>query len=187
MVHLDFEPLPILHSERLTFRALIFEDVNEVFELRSNPDTMRFIPRPLVTNHQEAIDHIKVIHQTIAAKEGINWALHLNGDPRMIGIIGFYRIKPTSMRCELGYILLPQYRNKGLVTEAVQTALSYAFDTMNMHSIEAIIDPANGPSEKVLIKNGFVKEAHLLENEWYDGKFIDTVIYSLLKRNFIKK
>ena len=55
-----------------------------------------------------------------------------------------------------------------------------------MHSIEAVIDPENIASERVLQKNGFVKEAHILENELYDGKFWDTVIYSLLKRNFKK-
>jgi ribosomal-protein-alanine N-acetyltransferase len=53
---------------------------------------------------------------------------------------------------------------------------------MQLHSIEAIIDPENRASERVLQKSGFVKEAHILENEFYDGKFLDTVIYSLLKR-----
>jgi ribosomal-protein-alanine N-acetyltransferase len=55
---------------------------------------------------------------------------------------------------------------------------------MNLHSIEAVIDPENSASEKVLQKIGFVKEAHILENELYDGKFWDTVIYSMLKRNY---
>ena len=55
---------------------------------------------------------------------------------------------------------------------------------MNLHSIEAIIDPENIASEKVLQKNGFVKEAHLRENELWEGKFRDTVIYSLLKSNW---
>ena len=53
-----------------------------------------------------------------------------------------------------------------------------------MHSIEGVIDPNNIASERVLLKNGFAKEAHILENEFWDGKFWDTVIYSLLKRNF---
>ena len=54
---------------------------------------------------------------------------------------------------------------------------------MQLHSIEAIIDPENFASEKVLQKNGFVKEAHLKENEFYDGRFLDTVIYSILNQH----
>ena len=83
-------------------------------------------------------------------------------------------------------MLLPEYHGMGIVTEAIKAALIYGFEEMKLHSIEAIIDPDNIASEMVLQKNGFVKEAHILENEFFDGKFIDTVIYSLLKRNFKK-
>ena len=44
--------------------------------------------------------------------------------------------------------------------------VKYGFEEMKLHSIEAIIDPANLASEKVLQKNGFKKEAHLKENEF---------------------
>ena len=86
----------------------------------------------------------------------------------------------------MGYMILPQYNGKGYVTEAIDVVLEYGFNDLQMHSIEAIIDPDNIASERVLQKNGFVKEAHILENELYDGKFWDTVIYSILKRNFRK-
>ena len=56
------------------------------------------------------------------------------------------------------------------------------FEKMKLHSIKAIIDPENYASEKVLQKNGFVKEAHLIENECYEGRFLDTVIYSKLNK-----
>ncbi|MGY0034483.1 GNAT family N-acetyltransferase [Pedobacter sp. NJ-S-72] len=50
------------------------------------------------------------------------------------------------------------------------------------HSLEAVIDPDNYASEKVLIKHGFVKEGHFKENSFFDGKFLDAVIYSLINR-----
>jgi len=78
------------------------------------------------------------------------------------------------------------FTEKGIVTEAIEAILVYGFEVMNLHSVEAIIDPDNIASERVLQKNGFVKEAHIIENEFFDGKFWDTVIYSLLKRNFRK-
>jgi ribosomal-protein-alanine N-acetyltransferase len=83
-------------------------------------------------------------------------------------------------------MILPQYNGQGIVTEAIKVVLEYGFEELNMHSIEAVIDPDNVASERVLQKNGFVKEAHILENELWNGKFWDTVIYSILKRNFSK-
>lgn len=187
MLSLNFKPFPNLVSERLTFRQLTTKDAKAVLELRSNPETMKYIPRPLLTNIEEALLHINMISDKIEANIDINWAVTEKNSDNCIGIMGFYRTKPENYRTELGYMILPKYHNKGYVSEAVNTLLDFAFNILNFHSIEAIINPKNIPSEKVLLKNGFVKEAHLVENEFYNGQFIDTVIYSLLKRNFRKK
>ncbi len=185
MLNLDFNPFPILESKRLNFRAFSESDVHEVFAMRSDPEVMKYIPRPLAKNLDDAAAVIQMIQDTIAKKEGINWVITLKDDPKLIGIIGIYRIKPTNLRGELGYMLLPEFHGQGIITEAILPVLENAFNHIGFHSLEAIIDPDNTSSERVLQKNGFVKEAHLLENEFWDGRFLDTIIYSLLKRNYV--
>lgn len=184
MLTINFHPFKNLETERLLLRRVAVSDIKEIRELRGNPETMKFIPRPLVTNDEEALEHFKMIDEKIENNSGINWAITLKENPKLIGIIGHYRIQPENHRCEIGYMILPQYNGQGIVTEAIKPVLEYGFDHLNMHSIEAVIDPENEASERVLQKNGFVKEAHILENELWNGKFWDTVIYSLLKRNF---
>ena len=186
MLEINFHPFKNLETDRLLLRRVSQNDVPEILELRGNPETMKFIPRPLVTTSDEALDHYKMIDDKIEKNEGINWAINLKGNPKLIGIIGHYRIQPENHRCEIGYMILPQYNGQGIVTEAIKLVLEYGFENLQMHSIEAVIDPENFASERVLQKNGFVKEAHILENEHYEGKFWDTVIYSILKRNFKK-
>ena len=186
MLTINFHPFKNLETERLFLRRVTAADINEIFALRSNPKTMKYIPRPLVSNIDEALAHIKMIDDKIEKNEGINWVITLKGSSKMIGLIGHYRLQPENHRCEIGYMILPEYNGKGITTEATKVVLEYGFDDLQMHSIEAVIDPENIASERVLQKNGFVKEAHILENELYDGKFWDTVIYSLLKRNFKK-
>lgn len=178
MLTINFSPFPILETERLILRRVLPSDVKEMFELRSNPETMKYIPRPLLTNHEEALAHIQMMEDKIETNEGINWAITLKGDDKMIGVIGHYRIKPEHYRAEVGYMILPEYHGKGITTEAVQCVVDYGFNRMQLHSIEGVIDPENGASEKVLQKCGFVKEAHFKENEYFDGKFIDAVVYS---------
>lgn len=180
MLTINFSPFPILETERLILRRVLPSDVKEMFELRSNPETMKYIPRPLLTNHEEALAHIQMMEDKIETNEGINWAITLKGDDTMLGVIGHYRIKPEHYRAEVGYMILPEYHGKGITTEAVQCVVDYGFNTMQLHSIEGVIDPENGASEKVLQKCGFVKEAHFKENEYFDGKFIDAVVYSKL-------
>lgn len=186
MLTINFHPFKTLETDRLLLRRIDENDFEEVIQLRGNPETMKYIPRPLVKTKEDALEHIKMIEDKIVNNTGINWGMTIKGNPKIIGIIGHYRIQPENHRSEIGYMSLPEYNGKGYMTEALKAILSYGFDEMNLHSIEAVIDPGNISSEKILLKNGFVKEAHILENELWEGKFWDTVIYSLLKRNFKK-
>ena len=181
-----FTPFPILESERLRFRKLTNDDAPEIFKLRSDPKTMEFIPRPLLIDLDGALAHIKVINDNIDVNKDINWAVTEKNNDKCIGIMGFHRTQPEHFRTELGYMILPDFSGKGYVTEGVNTILSFAFNQLHFHSIEAVIDSRHIASERVLIKNGFTKEAHFKENFYYNNEFTDTVIYSLLKRNFIK-
>ncbi len=83
-------------------------------------------------------------------------------------------------------MITAEHWGKGYVTEAVTVLLDFAFNSLQFHSIEAVIDSRHTASERVLQKVGFIKEAHFKENFYYNNEFTDTVIYSLLKRNFIK-
>ena len=182
MLNINFIPFPILETERLQLRRLVNEDFNEISALRSNKEIMKYIPRPLAKTKEEALEHIATINSRIESNEGINWAITLKNESKLIGIIGHYRLKPEHYRAEIGYMLLPEYHGKGIITEAIKEVVNYGFETMKLHSIEALIDPRNFASEKVLQKNGFIKEAHFIENEYYEGQFLDTVVYSILNK-----
>lgn len=182
MLTINFTPFPNLETERLLLRRVNENDVNEIFALRSNPETMKYIPRPLVKSIDDALEHIAMIDAKIESNEGINWAITYKDNPKLIGIIGHYKIKPEHFRAEVGYMLLPEYKGKGIISEAIKEVVNYGFNEMKLHSIEAIIDPENFGSARVLEKNNFVKEAHLKENEFYEGRFLDTVIYSILNK-----
>ena len=182
MLIINFDPFPNLETERLLLRRVDANDIKEIFALRSNPETMKYIPRPLVKTDEEALAHIAMIDGKIDSNEGINWAITLKNNPKLIGIIGHYMIKPEHYRAEIGYMLLPEYHGKGIVSEAVKEVVKYGFEVMKLHSIEAVLDHENYGSAKVLEKNGFVKEAHLKENSFFEGRFLDTLIYSILNK-----
>jgi [ribosomal protein S5]-alanine N-acetyltransferase len=182
MSNFSFLPFQNLESDRLLLRQITAADVNEMYAMRSNAEVMKYIPRPLATSHEEALEHIKLLQTNLEKNDSINWAITIKGTPKLIGLIGHFRIRWENFRSEIGYMLLPEHHGKGIITEAIALGIQYGFNEMNMHSLEGIIAPENIASARVLEKNGFVKEAHLIENEFYDGKFLDTVIYSLVKK-----
>jgi ribosomal-protein-alanine N-acetyltransferase len=72
MLTLNFTPFPTIETDRLLLRRITTDDVSEIFELRSNPETMKYIPRPLVKTNEEALEHIAMIEDKIETNIGIN-------------------------------------------------------------------------------------------------------------------
>ncbi|WP_346320507.1 GNAT family N-acetyltransferase [Chitinophaga sp. YIM B06452] len=180
MLNLQFSSFPDLTTSRLVLRKLRASDANEMLYLRSNPELMRYIPRPLLHTREEAVALIEMYYGLADRNDGINLAITEKGVDRLIGTIGFFRMKPEHYRGEIGYMLHDGWHGKGIMAEALEAMLHYGFHTMKLHSIEAVLAPENTASEKLLQKMNFVKEAHFHEAEFYDGKWLDSFVYSLL-------
>ena len=180
MLQLNFNAFPELFTERLVLREISAADVKEVFQLRSDKNVMQFLDRPLAQSTDDAMALIQKIAAGHEKNENITWAITLQNQPELIGTIGFWRIDKENYRAEIGYLLHPDQQGKGLMQEAIDAVLKYGFQTIKLHSVEANVNPANNASIKLLEKNKFVKEAHYKENYFYDGKFLDSAIYSLL-------
>jgi len=183
MLEINFLPFPILKTQRLLLRQVNTNDAETILSLRSNDEVMKYIPRPYLKSKEEALELIAMFDDKIENGIGINWGICFLDEPeKLIGIIGHYRLKPEHYRAEVGYMIFPEYNGKGIVSEALQKVIEYGFKGMKLHSIEAILDPENKGSEKVLLKNGFVKEGHFIENEYYEGRFLDSMVYSVLNK-----
>ena len=182
MISLNFSPFPLIETERLYLRAITEDDKYEMFALRSDKQIMQYIARPLMTTIEEITEFIKSINSSIEKQEYINWGISLKNNNKLIGTVGFYRMAKENYRAEVGYMLHTNFHKQGIMQELMPVVLEYGFKQMNLHSIEAVIDPRNKASENVLLKQGFVKEAHFKENFFFDGEFLDSVHYSLLAK-----
>lgn len=179
-LHLQFDPFPVLATERLTLRAYRESDAPEVLFMRSDPDMNRYIDRAPARSLDDALAHIRLVQDNEKSLTGINWGICRKGDDHLIGHVCFWRMDKPHFRAEIGYALMPAHQGQGFMQEAITAALDYAFRVMRFHSIEANVNPLNAASISVLKRAGFVQEAYFRENYYYDGQFLDSAIYSLL-------
>jgi len=180
MLELNFDPFPVIETERLVLRRTTLDDANDYFYLRSSPEAMKHICKPLQISVEETKELIYKINEMIAFNDGISWAVCLKNNSKMIGSVSFHRIYKDHYRAEIGYMLHPDYWRLGIISEAVEAIIGYGFNILKFHSIEANIDPTNIGSEKLLQKFKFVKEAYFKENFFFNGSFLDTAVYCLL-------
>jgi ribosomal-protein-alanine N-acetyltransferase len=73
------------------------------------------------------------------------------------------------------------------MSETLITLLQFGFGKLNLHSIEANINPNNNKSKKLLLNIGFRKEALFIENYFHNNKYMNSEVYSLLESNFNSK
>jgi [ribosomal protein S5]-alanine N-acetyltransferase len=183
MLEVNFSPFPEICTNRLILRQPMLSDAQDMFELRSNIDVMQYVNRPIAKTIDDAVELINKVNTIIANNEGINWFMDLKDNPQqVIGNIGIWQLKKEDYRGEIGYMLHPNFWRKGLMQEAIEAVIEYGFNTMQLHSLEAKINPLNTASASILEKTGFVKEAHFKEDYFWNGKFLDTIVYSLLNK-----
>ena len=155
-------------------------DAARVQKLRSDIDAMRYLDRPKTQTIEQAIQKLRRLQQEMANEESFGWKICLKGTRELIGTIGLHRMRKESFRTEIGYMLMPEYWRQGLMMEALEAAISFAFTEMGFHTIEADINPENDASRKLLLRLGFQKEAYLRENFFFEGRFLDSEIYGLI-------
>ena len=83
------------------------------------------------------------------------------------------------MNAELGYWIGDQYKNRGIMTEAVKEMVKLVFDNFQVNRIFATPFGTNFASQRVLEKAGFCLEAILEKVYVKNGKKFDELVYAV--------
>jgi [ribosomal protein S5]-alanine N-acetyltransferase len=181
MLQLTFESFPVLQTKRLQLRQFVLADAQAFFELLTHEKYQRFLDRSQPLDIEEVRTKIQTKLTEFDNNEAISWVLSPIKSDAFLGTISFWRIDKAHFRAEIGYGIHPYFQQQGYMSEAIDAVVNYGFEQMNIHSIEANVNPANIASCRLLEKHGFIQEAYFRENFYFNGKFLDSVIYSLVK------
>jgi [ribosomal protein S5]-alanine N-acetyltransferase len=180
VLSINFNPFPLIGTGRLTLRQVQQSDVNGIFFLRSDKNVLKYLDREPAATIEEAALWIQKINDLEKNNNAVTWAITLKPDLTLIGTICFWNITKEHYRAEIGYALNPDHQSKGIMQEAMTAVLDYGFKIMKLHSIEANVNPNNLSSIKLLERNNFIREGYFKENYFFNGKFSDSAIYSLI-------
>ena len=177
---MKFENINI-ETDRLRIRPLTEKDVEELFAIYSDAETMKFwscLPYTDVSQSREQVERAMASFQK---GEAVELAVIHKEEDRFIGKLSIFNIHEPSQRAEVGYILSRSVWKQGFMREAMTALIQYAFGSLHLRRLEADIDPENKASAALLQKLGFEKEG-LLRQRWnVAGKITDSEIYGLLR------
>jgi RimJ/RimL family protein N-acetyltransferase len=173
--------LPTLETTRLSLRPIRAEDVDAFYAVYSNPEVMRYWSTPPLPNREAASKLICEIHEGIERHELLKWGIALRVNDELIGSVTLFHADFTHRRAEIGYALGRDYWRQGYMQETLNAVLNYAFAELNLHRIEADVDPRNAASVRTLERLGFQREGYLRERWHVNGEIQDAFFYGLLK------
>jgi len=148
MLNRSFTPFPILTTERLTLRQLLINDEQEIFTLRSDSEINKYLDRQI----SNTIDDARNFINKIIKSDSLYWAITFSERNILVGTICLFGFSDENDKCEIGYELLTSFQGQGIMKEAVEKVIDYAFNTLNVKKIEAFMHRDNQSSIKLLEK-----------------------------------
>ena len=178
-----FQPKYPIRTERLVLRPYAPGDVDVLYGYHRLPEVARY----LETEPRSRAEVQAMVAQRTSARaltaEGQSLCLvaELAGPGGVVGDCVLFWRSRASKRGEIGYILDPAYRGRGLATEAAGALLRLGFEGLGLHRIVARCDARNTASARVMERAGLRREAHFVQNEFVKGEWTDELLYAILR------
>lgn len=180
MMNLDIPGLP-LSTDRLVLRYFAAGDFHAYAAYHSLPEVYRY----LYAAAPEGMDLEQQFSNILTApfeKDGDVFRLAVvhRADNALVGEVLLKLASRSALQAEVGYIFNPAFAGRGYATEAVAGMIEFGFSTFGFHRIFARLDTENKGSVGVVERLGLRREAHLRQNDRFDGKWGDEYIYAIL-------
>ena len=177
MTDINFASFPVFTTERLTLRQPTTDDQRDIFALRSDPEVNKYLGRQPSKTIEDAINFINKINDNFEKNSSIYWIITRSNTKEFVGTICLYDFSKENNSCEIGYELLPKFQGQGIMKEATEKIIEYAFQTMQFKKIVAVTHKDNQNSSKLLEKFDFKKSMEP------DIENADLNIYTLTNSN----
>lgn len=176
---------PLIETDRLILREVQNEDSNDMFSYLSDKNVVKHMGLEPFQTEKDVLEEIEWYQKIYKEGTGIRWGITIKDDGRVIGSCGFLNMQPRHSKAEIGYELSKVYWGKGIASEVVEAVITYGFQHFELERIEALVEPANSASLKLLDKKGFKKEGLLRHYEFTCEKFDDLYMYSILRGDIV--
>ena len=155
---LKLNQFPSLSSERLMFVPLTEKDIDELYELRSDLEVMKYINRTSVKSKAEIAAFINKIDTGVKTGKWVYWKIQQKNNSELIGTICLWLFREDGMSCDIGYELRKNYWGNGYMREAIGVICNFGLEVLGVKKIVALTAKDNSASTRLLSTSGFSKE-----------------------------
>lgn len=176
----------LFYGERVRLGALRLDDASILARWDQDTDYSRFLDSaPAIPRTEAALS--RWINEETRGSSTFTFAIRtLDIDL----LIGFIQIDGIAWNHRSGWIAIgigePEYRGRGYGYEAMQLALQFAFDEINLHRLQLTVFSYNINAIMLYENLGFQREGVMREALLRDGARYDMLMYGLLRQEWMR-
>ena len=171
-----------LVTERLLLREFVEADWSAVLACQQDPRYLSYYPWTERTGADaKAFVEIFLGWQREEPRRRFQLAIELKDSGYLIGNCGIRRKPDNDWEADIGYELNPRHWGLGYATEAARALADFGFNELGLSRISSRCIAENAASARVLERLSFKLEGRLRRNEFFKGRWWDTLLYALLK------
>ena len=175
----------VIETDRLQIVPLTWKDVKVIHEMNRIPEVAQYntigIPEGIKEMRDLLAPTIEEMEKEAPQKFG--WTIREGETYVFMGEMGLSLSSPKYKRGEIHYSLLPSFWGKGYATEAVQALISFGFESLELHRIEAGVATGNIKSIQLLERVGMTREGMHRKILPIRGEWVDNYHYAILEED----
>jgi len=183
----------MIYGERIRLRAVEHDDLPTFVKWVNDPEVTQGISiyLPLsMADEEEWFTHVRgripeernlviEIRKPEQDSDEVTWM--------MIGGCSFFKYDGRNHSSEFGIMIGDKrYWNQGYGTEVVRLLVQHGFNTLNLNRIYLRVLDNNPRAIRAYEKAGFIYEGRQRQAEYKGGKYLDLLVMSILKDEFLK-
>ena len=181
-------------GERVRFRGVERADIPQFVAWLNDPEVIQglLIHYPLSKADEEGwFDRMLALppDERVIGIEAREATPDSDGDTwKLIGTCAFDHIDWRIHAAEFGIVIGEKsYWNQGYGTDSVRLLLRHGFNTLNLNRIFLHVFDNNPRAIHAYEKAGFTLEVRERQAEYRDGKYIDLLLMSILKSEYLER
>jgi len=170
----------MLNGPNILLRGLELTDVSELMKHWNSVEVKRFLFVSGPHSIQEEEEWIKYTWRERKEGKSFIFAIVYREKDLFIGNIEIRIMNQTSRRGNIGIVIFNQsYWSRGFGTESIQILLKYAFETLNLNSVELEVFANNPRAQRCYEKSGFKEMGVRREAVFVEGQYVDSILLDI--------
>ncbi|HLH39566.1 MAG TPA: GNAT family protein [Bryobacteraceae bacterium] len=102
----------------------------------------------------------------------------------LMGVIGTRKIDWMNRKVEVGYWIGREFQGRGIMTDACRLVIDHLFSDLDLHRVEIQCATGNQKSAAIPRRLGFTLEGTRRQAELVNGKFLDLLVFGMLRQDW---